>query len=155
MPPRRSFHLGPGFGAELRAITFAESHPILQPAVTRSDQKSARGGPARISVGRKRIDDLTAAATAPGSNHLHKWRRVDVMMWENHATMLRMVRTTITVTEIVGVGTCGTTRGQPDPGGAVLNRQFALIAGHFRQRRRVAERPGKLRGDHNRRHQIS
>jgi len=60
------------------------------------------------------IDDLTAAATAPGSIYEHKWRNGDVVMWDNRATMHRgrpwpadepryMVRTTISATAADGV----------------------------------------------------
>ncbi len=67
-------------------------------------------------AGKKLIDELTAAATAPGSSYLHKWRKGDVVMWDNRATMHRgrpwpadeprlMIRTTISATESDGLGT--------------------------------------------------
>jgi alpha-ketoglutarate-dependent 2,4-dichlorophenoxyacetate dioxygenase len=67
------------------------------------------------SAGKALIDELTAAATAPGSNYLHQWRRGDVVMWDNRATMHRgrpwpapeprlMVRTTISAAEADGLG---------------------------------------------------
>jgi alpha-ketoglutarate-dependent 2,4-dichlorophenoxyacetate dioxygenase len=67
------------------------------------------------AAGKKLIDDLTAAATAPGTSYLHQWRQGDVVMWDNRATMHRgrpwpshearlMIRTTISATEADGVG---------------------------------------------------
>jgi alpha-ketoglutarate-dependent 2,4-dichlorophenoxyacetate dioxygenase len=67
------------------------------------------------AAGKKLIDDLTAAATAPGASYLHEWRKGDVVMWDNRATMHRgrpwpshearlMIRTTISATEADGVG---------------------------------------------------
>jgi alpha-ketoglutarate-dependent 2,4-dichlorophenoxyacetate dioxygenase len=41
------------------------------------------------AAGRKLIDELTAAATAPGATYLHQWRQGDVVMWDNRATMHR------------------------------------------------------------------
>lgn len=68
------------------------------------------------AAGKQLIDDLTASATAPGTSYLHKWRKGDVVMWDNRATMHRgrpwpaveprlMVRTTISATEADGVTT--------------------------------------------------
>jgi alpha-ketoglutarate-dependent 2,4-dichlorophenoxyacetate dioxygenase len=68
------------------------------------------------AAGKKLIDDLTAAATAPGTSYLHEWRGGDVVMWDNRATMHRgrpwpshearlMIRTTISATEADGVAT--------------------------------------------------
>ena len=68
------------------------------------------------AAGKKLIDDLTAAATAPGTSYLHQWRKGDVVMWDNRATMHRgrpwpageprlMIRTTISATEGDGVVT--------------------------------------------------
>jgi alpha-ketoglutarate-dependent 2,4-dichlorophenoxyacetate dioxygenase len=68
------------------------------------------------TAGKKLIDDLTAAATAPGTTYLHEWRKGDVVMWDNRATMHRgrpwpshearlMIRTTISATEADGVTT--------------------------------------------------
>ena len=65
-------------------------------------------------AGEKFIEDLTAAATAPGTTYEHKWRQGDVVMWDNRATMHRgrpwpgnepryMVRTTISATAADGV----------------------------------------------------
>jgi alpha-ketoglutarate-dependent 2,4-dichlorophenoxyacetate dioxygenase len=67
-------------------------------------------------AGKKLIDELMEAATAPGTRYLHQWRRGDVVMWDNRATMHRgrpwpahearlMVRTTISATEADGVVT--------------------------------------------------
>jgi alpha-ketoglutarate-dependent 2,4-dichlorophenoxyacetate dioxygenase len=66
------------------------------------------------AAGKKLIDELTAAATARGRSYLHPWRRGDVVMWDNRATMHRgrpwpshearlMIRTTISATEADGV----------------------------------------------------
>jgi alpha-ketoglutarate-dependent 2,4-dichlorophenoxyacetate dioxygenase len=65
-------------------------------------------------AGEKFIEDLTVAATAPGTTYEHKWRAGDVIMWDNRATMHRgrpwpgnepryMVRTTISATAADGV----------------------------------------------------
>jgi alpha-ketoglutarate-dependent 2,4-dichlorophenoxyacetate dioxygenase len=62
------------------------------------------------------IDELTAAATAPGTSYVHRWQAGDVVMWDNRATMHRgrpwpahearlMVRTTISATAADGVDT--------------------------------------------------
>ena len=61
------------------------------------------------AAGTRLIEELTAAATAPGSSYLHKWRQGDIVMWDNRATMHRgrpwsaheprlIVRTTISAT---------------------------------------------------------
>jgi alpha-ketoglutarate-dependent 2,4-dichlorophenoxyacetate dioxygenase len=68
------------------------------------------------AAGKKLIDELMAAATAPGTSYLHPWRKGDVVMWDNRATMHRgrpwpahearlMIRTTISATEADGVDT--------------------------------------------------
>jgi alpha-ketoglutarate-dependent 2,4-dichlorophenoxyacetate dioxygenase len=68
------------------------------------------------AAGKKLIDELMQAATAPSTSYLHQWRRGDVVMWDNRATMHRgrpwpahearlMVRTTISATEADGVAT--------------------------------------------------
>lgn len=68
------------------------------------------------AAGKKLIDDLMEAATAPGVSYIHQWRAGDVVMWDNRATMHRgrpwpaheprlMVRTTISATEADGVET--------------------------------------------------
>ena len=60
------------------------------------------------------IEELTEAATAPGSAYMHKWQQGDVVMWDNRATMHRgrpwpahearlMVRTTISATAADGL----------------------------------------------------
>ena len=67
------------------------------------------------TAGKKLIDELTEAATAPGTSYLHPWHRGDVVMWDNRATMHRgrpwpapeprlMIRTTISATDADGVG---------------------------------------------------
>src|ERR1700719_294838 len=66
------------------------------------------------AAGKKLIDELMQAATAPGTSYLHQWRKGDVVMWDNRATMHRgrpraahgarlMVRTTISATEADGL----------------------------------------------------
>jgi alpha-ketoglutarate-dependent 2,4-dichlorophenoxyacetate dioxygenase len=66
------------------------------------------------AAGKKLIDQLTAAATTPVSIYQHAWRKGDVVMWDNRATMHRgrpwpahearlMIRTTISATEADGV----------------------------------------------------
>ena len=73
------------------------------------------------TAGKKLIEELMAAATAPGTSYMHQWRKGDVVMWDNRATMHRgrpwparearlMVRTTISATEADGVATM---RSQP------------------------------------------
>jgi alpha-ketoglutarate-dependent 2,4-dichlorophenoxyacetate dioxygenase len=68
------------------------------------------------AAGKKLIEELMQAATAPGVSYLHQWRGGDVVMWDNRATMHRgrpwpahearlMVRTTISATEADGVDT--------------------------------------------------
>jgi len=68
------------------------------------------------AAGKKLIDELMAAATAPGTSYLHPWRKGDVVMWDNRATMHRgrpwpahearlMIRTTISATEADGADT--------------------------------------------------
>jgi alpha-ketoglutarate-dependent 2,4-dichlorophenoxyacetate dioxygenase len=60
------------------------------------------------------LAELTEAATAPGLSYAHGWRKGDVVMWDNRATMHRgrpwpahearlMVRTTISATEADGL----------------------------------------------------
>jgi alpha-ketoglutarate-dependent 2,4-dichlorophenoxyacetate dioxygenase len=67
-------------------------------------------------AGKKLIDELMELATAPGTSYLHRWRKGDVVMWDNRATMHRgrpwpahearlMIRTTISATEADGVET--------------------------------------------------
>ena len=69
-----------------------------------------------VAAGKKLIDELMAAATAPGASYLHPWRKGDVVMWDNRATMHRgrpwpahdarlMIRTTISAADADGVDT--------------------------------------------------
>ena len=62
----------------------------------------------------KFLAKLMEAATAPGLSYAHGWRKGDVVMWDNRATMHRgrpwpahearlMVRTTISATEADGL----------------------------------------------------
>ena len=62
----------------------------------------------------KLIAELTEAATAPGLSYEHVWRKGDVVMWDNRATLHRgrpwpahearvMVRTTISATDADGL----------------------------------------------------
>ncbi len=66
------------------------------------------------SAAQKLIAELTEAATAPGSSYAHAWRRGDVVMWDNRATLHRgrpwppnearlIVRTTISATDADGL----------------------------------------------------
>jgi alpha-ketoglutarate-dependent 2,4-dichlorophenoxyacetate dioxygenase len=66
------------------------------------------------AAGKKLIDELTAAATAPGTSYVHQWKNGDVVMWDNRATMHRgrpwpadqarlMVRTTISASAADGL----------------------------------------------------
>jgi alpha-ketoglutarate-dependent 2,4-dichlorophenoxyacetate dioxygenase len=66
------------------------------------------------AAGKALIDELMAAATAPGASYLHRWQNGDVVMWDNRATMHRgrpwpahearlMVRTTISASEADGL----------------------------------------------------
>jgi alpha-ketoglutarate-dependent 2,4-dichlorophenoxyacetate dioxygenase len=68
------------------------------------------------AAGKKLIGELMETATAPATSYLHQWRKGDVVMWDNRATMHRgrpwpahearlMVRTTISATEADGVDT--------------------------------------------------
>jgi alpha-ketoglutarate-dependent 2,4-dichlorophenoxyacetate dioxygenase len=68
------------------------------------------------AAGATLIDELTAAATAPGTSYVHVWKSGDVVMWDNRATMHRgrpwpahearyMVRTTISATAADGLET--------------------------------------------------
>jgi len=65
-------------------------------------------------AGKALLDELTAAATAPGTGYMHEWKSGDVVMWDNRATMHRgrpwpahearlMVRTTISATAADGL----------------------------------------------------
>jgi len=67
-----------------------------------------------LKTARELLAELTEAATAPGSSYLHSWRRGDVVVWDNRATMHRgrpwparepryMVRTTISATAVDGL----------------------------------------------------
>jgi alpha-ketoglutarate-dependent 2,4-dichlorophenoxyacetate dioxygenase len=62
------------------------------------------------------LGELMDAATAPGLSYTHAWRKGDVVMWDNRATMHRgrpwpahearvMVRTTISATAVDGLET--------------------------------------------------
>jgi alpha-ketoglutarate-dependent 2,4-dichlorophenoxyacetate dioxygenase len=66
------------------------------------------------TAAQKLLAELTEAATAPGLSYAHGWRKGDVVMWDNRATMHRgrpwpahearlMVRTTISATEADGL----------------------------------------------------
>ena len=65
-------------------------------------------------AGKTLIDELTEAATAPGTSYVHAWKNGDVVMWDNRATMHRgrpwpadearlMVRTTMSATAADGL----------------------------------------------------
>ena len=66
------------------------------------------------AAAQKLLGELMDAATAPGLSYTHAWRKGDVVMWDNRATMHRgrpwpahearlMVRTTISATEADGL----------------------------------------------------
>jgi alpha-ketoglutarate-dependent 2,4-dichlorophenoxyacetate dioxygenase len=66
------------------------------------------------TAAQKLLAELMDAATAPGLSYVHSWRKGDVVMWDNRATMHRgrpwpahearhMVRTTISATEADGL----------------------------------------------------
>ena len=66
------------------------------------------------AAGKKLLGELMDAATAPGLSYLHTWRKGDVIMWDNRATMHRgrpwpakepryMVRTTISASAADGL----------------------------------------------------
>jgi alpha-ketoglutarate-dependent 2,4-dichlorophenoxyacetate dioxygenase len=68
------------------------------------------------AAAQKLLTELMDAATAPGRSYVHSWRKGDVVMWDNRATMHRgrpwpahearfMVRTTISATEVDGLET--------------------------------------------------
>ena len=68
------------------------------------------------AAGKKLLDELTEAATAPGTSYVHTWRSGDVVIWDNRATMHRgrpwpahearlMVRTTVSATAVDGLET--------------------------------------------------
>jgi alpha-ketoglutarate-dependent 2,4-dichlorophenoxyacetate dioxygenase len=71
------------------------------------------------------LSKLIEAATDRGENYLHSWRKGDVVMWDNRATMHRgrpwpacepryMVRTTISATKIDGLETVRAPRRHSD-----------------------------------------
>jgi alpha-ketoglutarate-dependent 2,4-dichlorophenoxyacetate dioxygenase len=66
------------------------------------------------AAAQKLLAELMDVATAPGLSYVHRWRKGDVVMWDNRATMHRgrpwpahearlMVRTTISATEADGL----------------------------------------------------
>jgi alpha-ketoglutarate-dependent 2,4-dichlorophenoxyacetate dioxygenase len=66
------------------------------------------------AAGKKLLGELMDAATAPGVSYVHTWRKGDVIMWDNRATMHRgrpwpanepryMVRTTISASAADGL----------------------------------------------------
>jgi alpha-ketoglutarate-dependent 2,4-dichlorophenoxyacetate dioxygenase len=66
------------------------------------------------AAAQKLLAELIDAATAPGLSYVHTWRKGDVVMWDNRATLHRgrpwpahearlMVRTTISATEADGL----------------------------------------------------
>jgi alpha-ketoglutarate-dependent 2,4-dichlorophenoxyacetate dioxygenase len=68
------------------------------------------------TAGKKLLNELMEAATAPGASYIHSWRGGDVVMWDNRATMHRgrpwpahearlMVRTTVSATAVDGLET--------------------------------------------------
>jgi alpha-ketoglutarate-dependent 2,4-dichlorophenoxyacetate dioxygenase len=80
------------------------------------------------------IEDLMAAATAPGTSYVHAWKSGDVVMWDNRATLHRgrpwpahearlMVRTTISATEADGL------ESMRPPAGQAVEPERAALAG--------------------------
>jgi alpha-ketoglutarate-dependent 2,4-dichlorophenoxyacetate dioxygenase len=66
------------------------------------------------AAAQKLLAELIDAATAPGLSYEHAWRKGDVVMWDNRASLHRgrpwpahearyMVRTTISATDADGV----------------------------------------------------
>ncbi len=71
------------------------------------------------AAGQKLLAELMDAATAPGRAYVHTWRKGDVVMWDNRATMHRgrpwpanearhMVRTTVSAAAVDGLETMRT-----------------------------------------------
>ena len=67
-----------------------------------------------LAAAQKLLAELMDAATAPGLSYVHTWRKGDVVMWDNRATLHRgrpwpaneprlMVRTTISATAADGL----------------------------------------------------
>ena len=67
-------------------------------------------------AGKTLIEELMAAATAPGANYMHRWRQGDVVLWDNRVTMhrgrpwpaqepRRMIRMMVSATEADGLAT--------------------------------------------------
>lgn len=67
-----------------------------------------------LAAAQQLLAELMDAATAPGLSYVHRWRKGDVVMWDNRATMHRgrpwpahearlMVRTTISATDADGL----------------------------------------------------
>ena len=72
-----------------------------------------------LKAARELLAELTEAATAPAASYLHSWRKGDVVMWDNRATMHRgrswparepryMVRSTISATAVRAMKKCMT-----------------------------------------------
>src|SRR5262249_18148986 len=68
------------------------------------------------AAAQKLLAELMDAATSPGLSYVHSWRKGDVVMWDNRATMHRgrpwpgkgrrlRVRTTFPATDADGLGT--------------------------------------------------
>ena len=96
------------------------------------------------AAGKKLIDDLMDAATAPGTSYVHSWRSGDVVMWDNRATMHRgrpwparearyMVRTTISATEADGLETMRPGARAQRAVGGFRERQYRLGSGKGRR----------------------
>lgn len=78
------------------------------------------------------LEELIAAATAPGLSYLHSWRRGDVVMWDNRATLHRgrpwpgheprlIVRTTISAQDSDGLGSVRPPAGVVTTAGGTLH----------------------------------
>ncbi len=106
--------LGPGFFAEVRGAgrdaLYIASHTYAIDGMLNDAAQAL-------------IEDLIAAATAPGCTHLHEWQTGDVVMWDNRAVLHRgrpwpdnqhprhMVRTTISAGEADGLAEMRPARG--------------------------------------------
>ena len=100
--------------------------------------------------GRRLITELMEAATEPGNSYLHPWRKGDVVMWDNRATMHRgrpwpahearlMVRTTISAHRrrrrrhhadaiVAGRGIASRPHASTDAGGVMARIEARLAA---------------------------
>jgi alpha-ketoglutarate-dependent taurine dioxygenase len=99
-----------GTGTNLVILSTIDENGNVVPA----DHRLALRNNAEQAAAQKLLGELMDAATAPGVSYVHSWRKGDVVMWDNRATMHRgrpwpahearlMVRTTISATEADGL----------------------------------------------------